>query len=69
MSRQRWAGVEPFEAYFNVADELDGGLRLDELDAGWVDLAHSAVDEHLDLPWPPHLAAAEEHALRRRRNR
>lgn len=51
-----------FADYFSVADELDGGLTLDDLDAEFVDEARYAATS-LRLPWPPDLATAEEYAL------
>lgn len=53
-----------FSAYFDVADELDGGLTLDELYAGLVEDARAAANL-LGLSWPPVLAEAEEYALAR----
>lgn len=47
------------EAYFNVADELDGGLTLPDLDPKWVKQAQDEAVVH-DLPWPPELRYAEE---------
>ncbi len=54
-----------FWSYFNVADELDGGLTLDDLDGTYVDEARHAADVYR-LAWPPALADAEEFALRHR---
>ena len=51
-----------FHAYFNVADELDGDLTLDDLDDRWVRMARKAASR-LGLIWPPLLAAAEDYAL------
>lgn len=48
-----------FEAYFGLADEIDGGLTLDDLDEGAQLLAKEAAAA-LYLPWPPQLAEAEE---------
>jgi hypothetical protein len=49
-----------FFTYFNVADELDGGLTLDDLDRQAVAEARHASEE-FDLPWPPDLSAAEDY--------
>lgn len=55
-----------FAVLFDVADELDGGLRLDQLSKRWTDTAES-VAVRLGLSWPPNLAEVEEYALRYRR--
>lgn len=54
-----------FWSYFNVADELDGDLTLDDLDDRYVAEARRAADLY-DLAWPPVLADAEEFALAHR---
>ena len=51
-----------FWSYFNVADELDGDLTLDDLDDTYVAEARRAADLY-DLAWPPVLADAEDFAL------
>ena len=51
-----------FDTYFGVADELDGGLTLADLDTGWITRARKAAGEY-QLPWPPDLVAAEEFYL------
>jgi hypothetical protein len=48
-----------FHIYFDIADELDGGLALEELNVIAVGEARKAT-EHWELPWPPDLAVAEE---------
>lgn len=51
-----------FWSYFNCADEVAGGLTLDELDADFVaDAERTAA--HYAFPWPPCMATAEEYAL------
>ena len=55
-------GAAAFWNYFNAADELDGGLTLEELDRRFVRSARDAAAA-LGLPWPPYLAAAEDYAL------
>jgi hypothetical protein len=50
---------ELFDVYFNVADELWGGLTLTDLDRDYVRHAREAQRSY-DLPWPPYLPAAEE---------
>lgn len=57
--------AENFWSYFNVADELAGGLTLDDLDPTHVDEARDAADVQ-NLSWPPSLAEAEEFALAHR---
>lgn len=47
-----------FWSYFNVADELDGGLTLEDLDRQAIAEARTASERH-GLPWPPDLAEAE----------
>lgn len=49
-----------FFTYFNIADELDGGLTLEELSPELVAEA-LVVSADLDLPWPPDLAHAEDY--------
>ena len=51
-----------FEQYFGVADELEGGLTLDDLDPAFIDEAREAADI-FDLSWPPWMPEAEEFAL------
>lgn len=63
LNREPPSIVDAFSAYFDVADELDGGLTLADLDRDFVADANSAATR-LGLPWPPNLADAEEHALR-----
>lgn len=53
---------ELFDSYFAVADELDGGLTLDDLDYKFVAEAERA-GRMLDLPFPPILWVAEEFQL------
>ncbi len=52
--------MNTFFTYFNIADELDGGLTLEELAPELVAEA-IAVSADLDLPWPPDLAHAEDY--------
>lgn len=47
-------------SYFDVADELDGGLTLGDLEARFVAEARDAAIT-FGFPWPPHLASAEEY--------
>ena len=61
-ARLSTAWRQAFEMYFSVADELDGGLTLDDLDHQFVSEAKTAADEG-GLPWPPDLAFAEETML------
>ena len=56
---------DAFECYFGVADELDGGLTLDDLDPSFVLGAKAYADER-HASWPPALAEAEEILLDRR---
>ena len=51
-----------FTQYFDCADELEGGLTLDDLDPAFVEEAQEASDI-FDLSWPPWLPEAEEFAL------
>jgi hypothetical protein len=48
-----------FEDYFNIADEIDGGEPLEDLDEVCVARAKRAAD-HFGLSWPPYLPEAEE---------
>lgn len=52
--------MNPFFTYFNIADELDGGLTLDDLHSTLVDEARTFANSEA-LPWPPDLATAEEY--------
>lgn len=54
--------VERFRIYFDVADELDGGLTLADLDKKFLRQAYSSAEEN-DLPWPPLMSAAEDFYL------
>lgn len=54
-----------FWDYFALADELSGGLTLEDMSARIKKSAHRAADE-LGLSWPPRMAEAEEYALRHR---
>lgn len=54
--------ADAFRAYFDVADELGGGLTIDELDRSFV-LDALVASRRLGLPWEPELAVAEEYAL------
>lgn len=62
-SSRKAPSPEDFRAYFNVADELHGGLPLDDLDRRLVAQARKAADG-LGLTWPPRLAEAEEYTER-----
>lgn len=64
MSERRWQrpspnGEDPFWVYFDIADELDGGLSLDDLDQAAVERAYE-YSRAWQLPWPARLAEAEE---------
>lgn len=50
---------ELFHVYFNVADEVWGGLTLTDLEREAVRTAQKAAPL-FNLPWPPYLPAAEE---------
>lgn len=52
--------TQKFFTYFNIADELDGGLTLDELASELVAEARTAAED-LSLPWPPDLSHAEDY--------
>lgn len=53
---------DEFVYYMAVADELDGGLTMDDLDVKYVQQSHNAAIKY-DLPWPPELSYAEEFLL------
>ena len=54
--------VYSFTVLFDVADELDGGLTLGDLDARAIEEARRAA-ARFGLSWPPWLAECEEFAL------
>lgn len=49
-----------FESYFGIADELDGGLTLNDLEPDYVHDARCWKNLVGDAPWPPELWWAEE---------
>lgn len=47
---------------FNIADEIDGGLGLDDLDERAIAEAQGAATAH-GISWPPYLPELEEFFL------